>query len=250
MTDENKIKLLILEDDMLIAESLRASLEDLGYDVYEPCNTAETAINALNSQSFDVALLDMDIKGKDIGIQVGKLISTRYHFPFIYLTAFGDNATIAAAAQAHPSGYLIKPASPSTLFAAIQNAIYNFENHETPGTMEAVMSQGVFFVKIGNKLNKINWSDVVCISSGKNYISIQINKSGFPEFPIRSSIEQAINHLVPPELRDNFVRISKSHCINISHVLQLQDNTITTQMGNFELTDRYKKIFMEKIKII
>ena len=93
MTSENKIKLLIVEDDLLIADNLKTILEDMGFDVAEPCCEYEEAIAILEQKAFDIALLDIDLNGKDDGIKLGKIINTKYHFPFIFLTALVCSVT-------------------------------------------------------------------------------------------------------------------------------------------------------------
>ena len=71
MTTEDKIKLLIVEDDLLIADNLKCTLEDLGFDVAEPCSEYQDAIEKLETNKFDIALMDIDLNGKDDGILLG-----------------------------------------------------------------------------------------------------------------------------------------------------------------------------------
>ena len=249
MITENKIKLLIVEDDLLIAHNLKTILEDLGFDVAEPCCEFEEAINIMENEHFDIALLDIDLNGKDDGIRLGKIINSKYYFPFIFLTAFSDKQTIAMAAEAKSSGYLVKPTSSATLFASIQTAIYNFQNNTTAKDTDSNLTDS-FFVKTGNKLSRIQWNEVVSISAGKNYVTIQINKINTPEFPIRSTLQQAINNLIPTNIKDQFIQISRTHCINLSFVQQIQNDNIITAFGIFEIGDKYKKDLKNRLNIV
>lgn len=247
---DNNIKILIVEDDLLIAENLKAVLEDLGYDVYEPCATAAEAIRTLEQQAFDLALLDINLNGKDDGIEVGKLINGKYRFPFIFLTAFSDKETIKTATAAYPSAYLIKPTNAATLFATIQTAINNFQKNSVPDNITETQTDDSFFVKIGNNLSKVYWQDVVCISSGKNYISILQNKANATPIPIRSTLQYAINHLLPFSLKQHFIQISRTHCINLLFIKEVKSDSAITPFGNFEIGDKFKKSLMEKLDII
>lgn len=75
---ENKIKLLIVEDEALIAENIRFMVEDLGFEVVDICHNYENAFNSLIKNSFDIALLDINLGGEktgfDVAIQINKIL--------------------------------------------------------------------------------------------------------------------------------------------------------------------------------
>lgn len=246
----DNIKILIVEDDLLIAENLKAVLEDLGYSVYDPCATAAEAEKILSLQSFDLALLDINLNGKDDGIAIGKLIASKYHFPFIFLTAFSDKETVKAATAAYPSAYLIKPTNAATLFATIQTAINNFQKNKVANNAVEEINDASFFVKVGNNLSKVYWQDVISIGSGKNYISIYLNKNNTPPIPIRSTLQYAMSHLIPMALKQDFIQISRTHCVNIAAIKEIKNDHAVTPFGSFEIGDKFKKILMDKLNIV
>ncbi len=248
MMNDDKIKLLIVEDDLLIADNLKSILEDLGFDVAEPCSDYQEAIEKLEKYKFDIALMDIDLNGKDDGILLGKMINIKYKFPFIFLTAFSDKKTIAQASEARPSGYLVKPTSSATLFATIQTAIYNFQNNNI-ASENTQHKNDSFFVKIGNKMTRIYWNEVVSITATKNYVSIKITQEGSSEFPIRSTLQQAMNNLIPNEIKDKFIQISRIQCINISFIKHIQQDLVITPFGQFELGEKYKKQLLNILKV-
>lgn len=246
----NDIKILIVEDDLLIAENLKATLEDLGYDVYEPCATAAEAIKTLEHQTFDLAMLDINLNGKDEGIEIGRLINTKYKFPFIFLTAFSDKETVQAATTAYPSAYLIKPTNAATLFATIQTAINNFQKSKIPNDATDELNDDSFFVKVGTSISKFYWQDVVYIASGKNYISIQLNKPNTAPVAIRSTLQYAMSNLIPGAFKQSFLQISRTHCINITTIKEVKNDFAITAFGSFEVGEKYKKNLMEKLNIL
>lgn len=243
------IKILIVEDDLLIAENLKATLEDLGYDAYEPCATAAEAIKTLAHQSFDLALLDINLDGKDEGIEIGKLINDTYHFPFIFLTAFSDKQTVQAATATYPSAYLIKPTNAATLFATIQTAINNFQKSKTANDATEDTNDGSFFVKIGYSLAKFFWQDVVSIAAGKNYISLQLNKPNTAPIAIRSTLHYAMANLIPAAYKQQFMQISRTHCINLSAIKEVKNDIAITAYGSYEIGDKFKKALLDKMNI-
>ncbi|GAB3827072.1 hypothetical protein GCM10028895_38870 [Pontibacter rugosus] len=88
-----KPKILISEDEVIIAEDLAASLEDLGY---ETCaiDTGEDTIDMIRETKPDLVLLDINLRGNADGVEIGSRIREEFKIPFIYLTAYADTATI------------------------------------------------------------------------------------------------------------------------------------------------------------
>ena len=85
-------KILVVEDESIIAESLRRSLEASGYDVPPICSTAEAAIEAARTTAPDLVLMDIRLKGEKDGIYAARIVSEGYDVPVIYVTAYGDKA--------------------------------------------------------------------------------------------------------------------------------------------------------------
>lgn len=225
-------------------------LEDLGYKVTAICNTYEKAILQLNTKSFDIAMLDINLSGRDSGIDIAKYITLNLKTPFIFLTAFGDKATVKLASETRPNAYLIKPATPPSLFAAIQTALYNYQNKNVTDNDNEEESKDSFYVKTGNKVRKIDWDEVVCISAGKNYISIQTNAKNQADSLIRSSLQQALNNLIPRKYKPQFVQIYRSQCINTKHIISFTNNQVNTVSGYYEISEKFYRIIKTALEII
>ena len=123
-----KLNLLVVEDEALIAENLRLTLEDLGYAVLATCYTYAEARQAFApGHRPDLVLLDINLGSPDpahTGLALAQQLRDRPDGPpFIFLTAYNDLDTIRQATRLQPSGYLIKPVNGAALFAAIQTAI-------------------------------------------------------------------------------------------------------------------------------
>lgn len=248
VTENEKIKILIAEDDVFIAESLMLTLQGLGYDVGEPCATPGEALQLLSSQSFDLAILDIQFYGKDEGISLGKIISSQYKIPFIFLTAFSDVNTISNATESGPSAYLIKPASPELLFATIQTALYNFNSHIIATQIDIPEQQLSFFIKLNNTLFRVSWNEVVSIEATKNYALLHLCDSKVPPLPLRGTLQYALK-LVPSAVTNSFVQINRGCYLNINFINLLNKDTVTTPVGNYKLGESYKKQLLGKLKI-
>lgn len=121
----SNFKILIVEDEVLIAEDLKDSLEELGYDVCSVCYNSEKAVKELYRCQPDLALLDITIRGSQNGIDLGNIINKNHEIPFIYLTSHSDKATLDRAKVTRPYGYIVKPFKDSDLSSSIQIALFN-----------------------------------------------------------------------------------------------------------------------------
>ena len=121
----NKIKILIVEDESIIALNLKESLQDLGY---EPCGIAPNRCKTIKILEKgivpDLILMDIYLKGPTTGVELAKELKTTLPFtPVIFLTANSEVATIKKASEAFAYGYLLKPYKKSNLHAAIEIAL-------------------------------------------------------------------------------------------------------------------------------
>lgn len=133
----NSLKILILEDEPIIAMDLKEYCIEMGHDVVAVCYTAESALQQITLQNPNFALLDIRIGKQNDGITFGKKLTEEYGIPFIYITSFFDDKTIEQAKNNYPTGYLVKPISHGGLSAAIQVGISNFNKwHQSIESLE------------------------------------------------------------------------------------------------------------------
>jgi CheY-like chemotaxis protein len=116
-------RILIVEDEAIVAEIAALMLEDAGYEVVGIYATAERAIAQLKSDAPDLALLDINLGAGASGIDVARTIVDEYGMPFVFVTAQADAATRERAMATGPAGYLMKPYQPSELLAAVATAL-------------------------------------------------------------------------------------------------------------------------------
>jgi DNA-binding LytR/AlgR family response regulator len=216
MTD--KLQILIVDDEALIAESLKFTLNDLGYKVVDIAYTYRQALTALDKQNVDLVLLDINL-GSKLPNENGLALAGHITKPFIFLTAYSDRQTILEATRQYPSGYLIKPVSPALLFASIQTAIeqHTVQKEELPMAPEFGESPMFFFVKVGNRNMKLYWRDVYCLEAGKNYVQVQVNHSPV-EYTIRGTLSFVVHQLVPPALQPQFRQLNRSTYVNLEFI--------------------------------
>jgi CheY-like chemotaxis protein len=119
-----KAKLLVVEDEPVVAMDIQASLEDMGYAVTSLAASGTQAIEEAERDRPDLVLMDILLKEDMTGIEAAHYISTKFDIPIIYLTANSDTETLEKAKVAEPFGYLIKPFNNQELRANIEMALY------------------------------------------------------------------------------------------------------------------------------
>jgi len=120
-------RILIVEDDALIAQDLAESLAELGFEIGLVAYRAETARLALARERFDIAILDINLGGGESGLELARDLGRQHPMPFIFLTALADRNTLDAAKATGPAAYLVKPFKVVDLHTSLEVARYNFQ---------------------------------------------------------------------------------------------------------------------------
>ncbi|AFL68899.1 response regulator [Sulfurospirillum barnesii] len=119
-----EIKILVVEDETILALQLTMNLQNFGYAISGVEATAHDAMRHADTHLPDMVLLDIHLKGEKSGTDVGRYIWQNHRIPIVYLTSYCDNATIKMAMESEPYGYLSKPFRPNDLKATLQAAWY------------------------------------------------------------------------------------------------------------------------------
>lgn len=156
-------RILIVEDEPIVALDLKQELEELRYDVVGVAESAEEALAAAEIFQPDLALLDIRIVGAMDGIQTAKMLRKWYGVPGIFLTSYSDEATIARAALELPYGYLTKPFQSGELKATLRMALHKLriEAEERAAREEVVtavdwMQEGVLLAGVDGMVRFMN----------------------------------------------------------------------------------------------
>lgn len=120
----SKASILIVEDEQIVVLDIHNTLEKYGFSVAGYANRGEDAIKKAGEIYPDLILMDIGLKGEVDGIEAAKQIRKLFDLPVIFLTAFGNQATVQRASQAEPFGYIFKPFEARELVGNIEMALY------------------------------------------------------------------------------------------------------------------------------
>jgi len=119
-----KSRILVVEDEAIVAADITDRLKSLGYDVIGPVDNGVAAIEKSVELRPDLVLMDIMLKGEMTGTEAASQIRTELHIPVIYLTANSNEATFAKARDTEPFGFILKPFEETVLKGNIEIALY------------------------------------------------------------------------------------------------------------------------------
>lgn len=124
----SKKKVVIVEDEALIALDLEMIMESMNFKVVGISDNGDEALDIISSRDPDLILLDINIRGQKDGIELAEIIRTKTQKPFVFITSYADRNTLERAKHTLPYGYILKPFSEMELKATIEIALFRFEN--------------------------------------------------------------------------------------------------------------------------
>jgi|SRR5664280_234323 len=117
-------RILIVEDEHIVAMGIKRMLKSLGYTVTGVASSGEDAISKAESTFPDIVLMDIMLKGDMDGVEATREIKARFDIPVVYLTAYSDNNILERAKITEPFGYIIKPFDEKDLYSSIEVALH------------------------------------------------------------------------------------------------------------------------------
>lgn len=130
MGNEKITKILIVEDEIIIASDIEDKLVRAGFFVTGISHSGEMAIEKVKKEQPDLVLMDIQLSGEMSGIEAAKVITQQYKVPVIYLTSHSDSHTFSKAMKSEPDNYLIKPFDEYELKSAIEISLFKSRTKE------------------------------------------------------------------------------------------------------------------------
>ena len=168
LLSREKINLMIVEDNPLIAEDLSSFLNSEDFTVVGIAHNGEQAIDILSNRKPNFAILDIHLGTGMTGLDVAEIIHSNYNIPYIFLTSFDDERTLNEAHEHSPYGYIVKPFQDRTLLATIKLAISNYNKAQNAETLSKDLVEQKFNCSVSDQELKI----IYALIQGKSYKSV------------------------------------------------------------------------------
>ena len=241
----NKIKIGIVEDEVIIADNLSNTLVNLGYHVAEPAASYAEAISMIETEKPDLLLLDIQLKGKRDGIELAMKIKKDYHLPFIFLTANADTATVQRAKQVAPPAYLVKPFTKDDLYTSIEICLHNSSTNKEEKQVQEYSNyiiNDAIFIKEGQLFHKVKFTDILYLESEHVYVQVHTAEK---KYLVRTSMQQYLSHF------DNrkYVRIHRSYVVNIDQVQTISTENVVIKGIELPIGKTFQDELLSRLRL-
>ncbi len=227
---ENKVRILIVEDEFMISEDIAMRLLDFGYSVAGVAPSADKALKILQKENVDLALLDINIQGEMDGIELSKIINDKFKIPFIFLSSLANKAIFDRAKESQPSAYIIKPFNDRQMQISIELALQNYAEGKRIDNANAGLNvnqtgnsvlpiNNALFVRKDNHFERVNFEDILYLESETGYTNIHTRKKNY----LYSSVLKSFEERLPSDI---FKRVHRSYVININNVTGFGGNCV------------------------
>jgi len=248
-----KLKILVVEDENIVAKDIQNSLVKLGYKVTDVVNSGDKAINMVEENRPDLVLMDIMIKGKIDGIDTAKIIRERFDIPVVFLTAYADENTLDKAKMSEPYGYIIKPFKEKELQTTIEMAVHKHEKDFKVkkerdlyhSIVENKESQDSIFVRADYRLNKVNYKDIYFVEALKDYVVINTADNIY-------TTHTTMKHMMKILPEREFVRVHRSYIVRMDKIFSIKypDLVIEGKMKVIPIGGLYRKELFSRLNLI
>lgn len=168
-----KPKIIVVEDEVLIAMQIQSILEAEGYEVKINIYSVENALEHLKHETPDLVLIDINLQKNQDGVDLARILHQRGTVPFIFITSYANKTTVDRVNATRPYGYIVKPFKPLDLLANVSMAINNFKHRKIDtnyNEKETIHDIPLTIRKIVNYINdnidkKIEVADLIDLTS-------------------------------------------------------------------------------------
>lgn len=226
-------KILIVEDEAIVAKDISVCLERIGYNVLGIFGRGEKVLEFLEENKPDLVLMDIMLTGKMNGIEVSTKIKEKFNIPVVFLTAYEDENTINKAKVSEPYGYVIKPFKEIDLRTSIEMALYKFKKVQeklagldtSEFKRKPTLSKEFIYIKSNSKLIKVQNNNILFIEALKDYVIIHTKDE---KFTIHSTMKE-IEKKLPSE---TFMRVHRSFILNLKKIKSIENAIVIIEDSN------------------
>ena len=225
MENEN-IRILIVDDEVLIAETLKDYLQKLGFKQIKMTHSKKETFELLSFWKPHVALLDIRMEELYDGLEIGQQFKSDYKIPFMYVTAHSDMEMTQRILKSKPDGYITKPIRINELMINLGMVIQRF--HE-------VQNEILIEFKNGYDTERIHLSELLYIKAEGNYVEIYLQSR---KVVVRNTLEAILQEIN----NDLIVRIHRSFAVNTQKIKKKSSSEIDLGEVQLPISRSYSQV--------
>lgn len=243
------VRVIIVEDEPLIAEDLRGFLEELGYEVCAVCDNALDAMAEIVASKPDIALLDINLGDGPDGVQLAERINARHALPFIFVTSHADKATVERVKAVRPAGFIIKPFDELKLRAQIEIALARYAaqveaTHEPPQHQQSdfVIADSIF-IRDKGRLVKVAINDILYAEADDNYVTLHASSRKHVIISTLGAVEEKLSS-------PHHLRIHRSYLVDLRRITAVEDGYVRIGALSLPVGRTHKEALMARIRTL
>lgn len=239
-----KAKILIVEDEMIIAAKISLQLTQMGYEVVGVMPRGEEAVQHCQVSPPDLVLLDIQLKGDIDGIETAKQIRLKHDLPIIFLTANADHLHFEKAKETRPHAFISKPFRKLDLRRAVQLALVNRESNPTANDHEdlPVVLEDRIFIRQNEALVKVLLSDIKFVEAERSYCRIHCNNSSY----LLSMPLKKLEECLPG---NQFIRIHRSYLVNLQQIEEVVDMEVVLKGAKIPISKAHREVLLRRLRM-
>lgn len=243
------IKVLLVEDDWIIAKEITYTLQDMGMEVAGCFDSGEEGYRQIKALMPDLVILDIDLSGEMTGIDLATKLKQEGNIPFIFLTALADLQTVEKAKLAEPYAFLVKPVAKETLYSTIEITMHNAARRSADITASATsISDNLdiddsIFVKNKKRLEKILLKEILWVEAHDIYAMVKTASSQY----LLSHSLKVVEEKFPAT---HFIRVHRSFIINKEKIEAIEENSLIIAGTAIPVGKTYRDGLMKQLSIL
>lgn len=239
---------MIVEDELLIAESLKLQLEIMGYSVTDICRSGTEALASFAHDLPDVILMDIKLSGDSDGVETSRMIGRLKRTPIIYLTENRDELIRKKAIfETEAVCYMNKPFNRFDLATALDLSIKALQTTKlemNPPDTETYFSDSFIFIREKNGFMKIMTSDILFLKADRSYCEVFCKNRQMVFCESLSFFEEKL------AFSKELIRVHRSFIVNINHIQKIQDNRLWIDDNEIPVGKTYHHVLEAKLRFI
>lgn len=240
-------RILIVEDEMIIAARLSMLLEQMGYEVAGIIPRGEEAVKHCRDTPPSILLLDINLKGVLDGIETAQVIQKDLDIPIIYLTSNTDQAHFDRAKKTRPYAFLSKPYKKSelqrTLDLVVERLNSEPKNPKPADQKDSYILSDRIFVRHQNTMVKVFLRDIMYVEAERSYCRITAKDT---EYLLSMPLKEMDEKLQPA----NFFRLHRSYVVNLQQLDTVGETHVTIKGKAIPIGKSYREEFLRRIQLI